>query len=125
MRTIPMPPRSSPPRLNPDSPFFHEERHATLATSADEVIAVCGAGTLGGGLVEALARMGFRRLKAVDKDRVEMRNLSTQPYGRGEVGAFKARALANSLYRAVRAHVEPVVAELTVENAAALLAGSA
>ena len=111
-------------RLDPNSPFFHEERHASLAPFADRLITVCGAGALGGNVAETLARMGYTRLRLIDRDRVEMRNLSTQPYGRGEVGAPKARALANTLYRAVQAKVEPVVAELTVENASKLLAGS-
>jgi hypothetical protein len=113
------------PRLNPNSPFFHEERHASLAAVAERPIVVCGAGALGGTLAETLARMGFGRLTVIDKERVEMRNLSTQPYGRGEVGAPKAKALANSLYRAVQARVTPVVAELTAENADRLLAGAA
>ena len=109
--------------LGPNSPFFHEQRHAPLA--AGTLITVCGAGALGGNLAETLARMGHGRLRLVDRDRVETRNLSTQPYTRAEVGAPKARALATTLYRAVQARVEPVARELTSENAAELLAGSA
>lgn len=113
------------PGLNPNSPFFHEERHTSLAQHTDKHIIICGAGALGANLTETLARMGFTRLKLIDKDRVEMRNLSTQPYSRAEVGAPKARALANMLYRAVQAKVEPVVIELTAGNAPELLKGSA
>lgn len=111
--------------LNPDSPFFHEERHAPLAPFAGEMITICGAGTLGANLAETLARMGFTRLRLIDKDRVEMRNLSVQPYSRAEVGAPKARTLANMLYRAVQAKAEPLVTELTATNAPVLLADSA
>jgi molybdopterin-synthase adenylyltransferase len=107
--------------LNPNSPFFHEERHASLAPIIDRHITICGAGALGGNLTETLGRMGCTRIKLIDKDRVEMRNLSTQPYSRAEVGAPKARALANTLYRAVQAKVEPVVTELSPTNAQALL----
>ena len=107
--------------LNPNSPFFHEERHAPLAAFAGKVITICGAGTLGANLAETLARMGFTRLRLIDKDRVEARNLSVQPYSRAEVGAPKARALANSLYRAVQARVEPLIEELTAANAPTLL----
>lgn len=110
--------------LNPNSPFFHEERHAPLAPYSNLSIALCGAGALGGTLAEMLARMGFTHLKLIDKDRVEMRNLSTQPYTRAEVGTPKARALANMLYRAVQAKVEPIVVELTPQNAAKQLQGS-
>jgi molybdopterin-synthase adenylyltransferase len=111
--------------LNPNSPFFHEERHASLAPFADKLITICGAGTLGGNLAETLARMGFTYLKLIDKDRVEMRNLSTQPYSRAEVGGPKARILANMLYRAVQAKIEPMVIELTSANSEDLLRGSA
>ena len=111
--------------LNSNSPFFHEERHASLAPFADRLITICGAGALGGNLAETLARMGFSRIRLIDRDRVEMRNLSTQPYSRAEVGSPKARALANMLYRAVQAKLEPLVVELTTANAARLLKESA
>jgi molybdopterin-synthase adenylyltransferase len=113
------------PDLNPHSPFFHEERHASLAPFTAQLITICGAGTLGAHLTETLARMGFTRLRLIDKDRVETRNLSVQPYSRAEVGAPKARALANTLYRAVQARVEPMIVELTAANALELLCGSA
>jgi hypothetical protein len=112
-------------RLDINSPFFHEERHASLASYAARLITICGSGTLGANLAETLARMGFARLRLIDKDRVEMRNLSVQPYSRAEVGAPKARALANALYRAVQARVEPLATELTAANASDLLKGSA
>src|SRR5256885_6497537 len=110
--------------LNPNSPFFHEQRHASLEPFASRAITICGAGALGGNLAETLARMGFSRIKIIDKDRVEMRNLSTQPYSRAEIGSPKARAIANMLYRAVQAKIDPVIAELTTANAATLLQGS-
>jgi hypothetical protein len=110
--------------LNSNSPFFHEERHAPLARHATNLITICGAGTLGANLAETLARMGFARLRLIDKDRVEMRNLSVQPYSRAEVGAPKARVLAHALYRAVQAKVEPLIVELDASNAPALLAES-
>ena len=111
--------------LNSNSPFFHEERHASLARHTSSLITVCGAGTLGANLAETLARMGFARLRVIDKDRVEMRNLSVQPYSRAEVGAPKARALAHALYRAVQAKVEPLIVELDSSNAPTLLKESA
>jgi hypothetical protein len=111
--------------LNINSPFFHEERHASLARHTSSLITLCGAGTLGANLAETLARMGFTRLRLIDKDRVEMRNLSVQPYNRAEVGAPKARAVANALYRAVQAKVEPLTVALDTSNAPALLKESA
>jgi tRNA A37 threonylcarbamoyladenosine dehydratase len=41
-------------------------------------VTVCGAGALGAN-TESLARSGFGQLTVVDRDRIEERNLSTQP----------------------------------------------
>lgn len=71
-----------------------------------------------------MARSGFGQLKTVDRDRVEERNLSTQPYYRSDVGAFKARILANNLYRAIRTKVEAETKELTSANVSQLLKGN-
>jgi molybdopterin-synthase adenylyltransferase len=110
--------------LNANSPFFHEERHASIQAWAEKRLTICGAGALGGNVTEMLARMGCNQLRVIDRDRVELRNLSTQPYSRGEVGASKARALATMLYRATQAKIEPVSLELTTENAEKLLGNS-
>jgi len=87
-------------------------------------VTICGAGALGANLAENLARAGFGKLKVIDRDRIEERNLSTQPYYRSDVGAFKARILANNLYRAIGTKVEAETKELTAANAAQLLKGS-
>ncbi len=41
------------------------------------LVTVCGAGALGANLAENLARQGFTRIRVIDRDRVEERNLST------------------------------------------------
>src|SRR5919107_404818 len=95
--------------MNANSAFFHEHRYRSAVVMQrlrDLPVTVCGAGALGANITESLARSGFARLKVVDRDRVEERNLSTQPYHRSDVGAFKAKILANTLYRAVSATVE-------------------
>jgi molybdopterin/thiamine biosynthesis adenylyltransferase len=87
-------------------------------------VVVCGAGALGANLIETLARQGFGKLTVIDKDRVEERNLSTQPYGKAEIGGQKAKMLANTVYRAVGVSVEAKVAELTAANVGKLLTGA-
>lgn len=96
-------------------------------------VTICGAGALGANLAENLARAGFGKLKVIDRDRIEERNLSTQPYYRSDVGAFKAKILANNLYRALSAprnsegtgtKVEAETKELTATNASQLLQNS-
>ena len=104
--------------------LFHEQ----LARSAENMarltrasVTVCGAGALGANLVETLARSGVGQLTVIDFDRVELRNLSTQPYHRADIGALKAKMLANTVYRAVGTPVTPVTQRLTAENAQKLL----
>lgn len=108
--------------------FYHERLHRTdsvMGKLREFPITICGAGALGANLTETLARQGFARLTVIDRDRVEERNLSTQPYFRSDIGAFKAKILANSLYRALGVAVTSKGEELTPANAAKLLAGSA
>jgi molybdopterin/thiamine biosynthesis adenylyltransferase len=107
--------------------FYHERLHRTEAVMArlrELPITVCGAGALGANLTETLARQGLARLTVIDRDRVEERNLSTQPYYRGDIGAQKAKILANALYRALGVAVAGRAEEMTAANAAKLLVGN-
>ncbi|XGW00742.1 MAG: ThiF family adenylyltransferase (plasmid) [Leptolyngbya sp. BL-A-14] len=107
--------------------FFHEQRYRTDAVMAklkELPVTICGAGALGANLAENLIRAGFGKLKVIDRDRIEERNLSTQPYYRSDVGAFKARILANNLYRAIGTKVEAETKALTATNVAQLIKGS-
>lgn len=104
--------------------FFHEQLYRTsevMAKLKSLPVTVCGAGALGANITESLARTGFSQLKTIDRDRIEERNLSTQPYYRSDIGAFKAKILANSLYRALGVKVEVQSKELTAKNASQLI----
>ena len=87
-------------------------------------VTVCGAGALGANITESLARQGFAKLRVIDRDRIEERNLSTQPYFSSDVGAFKAKILANSLYRALGTAIEAKAEELTMKSVERLLKGT-
>ncbi|HZO92109.1 MAG TPA: ThiF family adenylyltransferase [Chthonomonadaceae bacterium] len=107
--------------------LYHERLYrsaAVIQRLREFPVTVCGAGALGANLTESLARQGFACLKVIDRDRIEERNLSTQPYYRSDIGAYKAKILANALYRALGVSVEARAEELTAANAAKLLAGS-
>ncbi|MGF1490808.1 MAG: ThiF family adenylyltransferase [Prochloraceae cyanobacterium] len=104
--------------------FFHEQLYRSpenMAKIKDFELTICGAGALGANITENLARSGFNKIKVIDFDRVEERNLSTQPYYRSDVGAFKAKILANNLYRAIGTKIEIQTKKLTATNAAQLL----
>ncbi|MGB3534274.1 MAG: ThiF family adenylyltransferase [Microcoleaceae cyanobacterium] len=107
--------------------FFHEQLYRsaeTLNQFKQFPVTICGAGALGANLTENLARSGFATLKVIDCDRIEERNLSTQPYYRSDIGAYKAKILANSLYRAIAVKVIPETKRLTDSNTQQLLKGS-
>lgn len=87
----------------------------------DLPVTVCGAGALGANITENLARSGFGKLVVIDRDRIEERNLSTQPYYKTDIGAYKTKILTNSLYRALGTTIDGRAKELTTTNAAQLL----
>jgi molybdopterin/thiamine biosynthesis adenylyltransferase len=106
------------------SVFFHEQLYRTPALMAqlkDFPLTVCGAGALGANLTESLARSGFGKLVVIDRDRIEERNLSTQPYYKSDIGAYKAKILTNTLCRALGVAVDGRSKELTTANAPQLL----
>lgn len=78
---------------------------------------VYGAGALGANITEHLAGSGAGLLVVNDRDRIEERNLSTQPYYKSDVGAYKAKILTNTLYRALGVTVDRRSKELTTTNA--------
>lgn len=104
--------------------FHHEQIFRgteVLAKLATLRVVLCGAGAVGSHLADNLARHGVTALRAIDHDRVEEHNVSTQLYGEAEVGAFKVEALRNRLFRATGAEVEAVRKELIGGNARVLL----
>jgi len=71
---------------------------------------VCGVGTVGLPFALALPRLGVDHLVLVDFDRVEAKNVATQPYLPEQVGMLKVEA-ARSLLRAVASVRVDVVAD--------------
>ncbi|MBE9121230.1 ThiF family adenylyltransferase [Tychonema sp. LEGE 07199] len=106
--------------------FFHKQVYrssAVMSLLKNFSVTVCGAGALGANIAESLVRSGFGQLRVID--RIEERNLSTQPYYRSDIGAFKAKILANNQYRALSVSIDAHSKELTPANADRLLANSA
>ena len=107
--------------------MVHERLHrgaALMQRMARFPVVVCGAGALGANIVESLARSGMRTLTVIDRDRIEERNLSTQPWTRSDIGASKATILAHSVYRATGAEILGIGRELTDRNVGSLLSGA-
>jgi len=107
--------------------FLHEEIYrgaAALAKLAEPQLVVCGAGALGSHLVDNLTRQGFRKLRVIDRDRVDEHNVSTQLYGAADVGASKVDVLRNRVFRTVEVEIEAVHKELTDRTARQLFKGA-
>jgi molybdopterin-synthase adenylyltransferase len=106
--------------------FHHEAIYrgpALLAKLSELRVILCGAGAVGSNLADNLVRQGVSNLRAIDRDRVEEHNVSTQAYGEGDVGVWKVEALRNRLFRVAGVEVDPVRKELTAQNARQLLGG--
>jgi molybdopterin/thiamine biosynthesis adenylyltransferase len=109
------------------SKFLHEEIYRgaeSVAKLAQPLVTICGAGALGSHLADNLARQGFRKLRVIDRDRVEEHNVSTQLYGVADVGAWKVDVLRNRLFRAVEIELDAISKELNNRTARSLLKGS-
>ncbi|NJM46524.1 MAG: ThiF family adenylyltransferase [Alkalinema sp. RU_4_3] len=107
--------------------FRHEQAYrspAAMGRLQTTAITICGAGALGANITENLARMGYGNLRVIDFDRIEEHNLATQPYYKADIGGFKAKVLANSLYRAIGTKVQAETKALTDQNVGALLQGA-
>jgi molybdopterin/thiamine biosynthesis adenylyltransferase len=104
--------------------FHHESIYRggeQVARLADQPLTICGAGALGSHLADNLARQGFRRLRVVDRDRIEEHNVGTQLYGESDVGAWKVEVLRQRLFRATGVEIEAVRKDLTNRSAKSLL----
>src|SRR5947209_2436987 len=104
--------------------FHHEAIYrgaGSLSKLAGVPVTLCGAGALGSQLADNLARQGFRRLRVIDRDRVEEHNVSTQLYGESEVGAWKVEVLRQRLFRATGIEIDALRKELTDRTARSLL----
>lgn len=110
-----------------NSKFHHEEifRGKDLTKKlAAKKITICGCGALGSNLIETLVRQGFSNLRVIDMDRVETHNLNTQIFEESDVGALKANACQNQMFRAVGIEVEAISQELKAGNIKKLLKDS-
>jgi len=86
-------------------------------------ICVCGAGALGSNLINNLARQGFKRITAIDMDRVEDKNVATQIYTLKDVGQKKVRALQTHIHQATKVVVNVVDKQLRENNVNKIIKG--
>jgi molybdopterin/thiamine biosynthesis adenylyltransferase len=104
--------------------FHHEQIYRgseLLERLAKLRITICGVGAVGSNLADNLVRQGIAHLRAIDHDRVEEHNVSTQAYAEADVGVWKVEALRNRLFKVAGVEIDAVRKELTAQNARPLL----
>jgi molybdopterin/thiamine biosynthesis adenylyltransferase len=104
--------------------FHHEQIYRgpeLLARLASLRVTICGVGAVGSNLADNLVRQGVCNLRAIDKDRVEEHNVSTQTYAEADIGVWKVEALRNRLFKVASVEIEPIRKELTAQSAKQLL----
>lgn len=109
-----------PPRFDRTARLLGLRAMERLARSH---VVILGLGGVGSFAAEALARAGVGRLTLVDGERIEITNVNRQLHALdGEIGRFKAEALADRLRLvAPEARIEPVCEFYGEENGARLL----
>jgi tRNA A37 threonylcarbamoyladenosine dehydratase len=100
---------------------------AAMDRLAEAHVVVLGLGGVGSFTAEALARAGVGRLTLVDGERIEETNVNRQLHALdGEIGRYKADALAERLRRASpAAEIDPVCEFYGDENAERLVPAGA
>ncbi len=71
-------------------------------------ITIVGAGAIGSWVALGLAKSGFEYITVFDHDTVDAVNMSSQFYGRKDIGQMKVDALANRIYEMAGTHVLPM-----------------
>jgi molybdopterin/thiamine biosynthesis adenylyltransferase len=109
------------------SKFHHEQiyRGQDYAQRLQGLVTICGVGALGSNLLDNLSRQNFPHLRGIDKDRVDVHNLSTQFWNERDVGALKVAAAKTKVFGNVGVEIETFDKELTANNVKQFLRGSA
>lgn len=107
----------------PNDIFHHENiyRGKSVKDLFNKHITVCGVGAIGSNLIDNLTRQGFTRVRAIDRDRVELHNINNQCYTRSQIGNLKVAAMQSIVFSAVGTEIETENKELTLTNVKKLL----
>jgi len=104
--------------------FIHEEVYRT-AGLMDRIGAAnllfCGAGAVGSNLIENVCRQGFKRISAIDMDRVEDHNRNSQIWGKRDIGQLKVQALKSRIYFDMGISLEAIAQKLESSSIKKLL----
>jgi len=91
----------------------------------DSSVVIIGAGGLGSNFANHFVRAGFKKVRIIDKDKVELSNLQRQwLYDEEDIGTYKAQAAVKKLSKVNSTiQIEAVVSEFNQANAKELVEG--
>jgi adenylyltransferase/sulfurtransferase len=94
-------------------------------TICSSSVVIIGAGGLGSNFANHFVRAGFKKVRIIDKDKVEISNLQRQwLYDEENVGTYKAETAAQKLSKVNSTiEIEAVVSEFNASNAKELIEG--
>lgn len=89
----------------------HEESYRTsdlIKKMSELELVICGIGAIGSNLIDNIVRQGFKKIIAIDIDRVEEQNKQTQIWSQRDVGQLKTTAIKNHVFNIVNFSIETV-----------------
>jgi molybdopterin-synthase adenylyltransferase len=99
--------------------LVHEEKYRgdkLLKKIADCDLTFCGVGAIGSNLMDNMVRQGFKKITAIDFDRVDDHNRNTQLWGRRDIGQLKVAAMKSAVFNSMGVTITDVARKLEASN---------
>lgn len=106
-----------------------ELRHESISRQLDLVppailgtpITIVGAGAIGSWVALGLAKSGFEYITVFDHDTVDVVNMSSQFYGKNDIGKKKVDALAARIFEMTGTFIMPIAEKFTTSKAKGII----
>jgi tRNA A37 threonylcarbamoyladenosine dehydratase len=99
--------------------LIHEEKYRgdkLLKKIAECEVTFCGVGAIGSNLMDNTVRQGFKKITAIDFDRVDDHNRHTQLWGRRDVGQLKVAAIKTAMFNSMGVTITDISHKLEASN---------
>ena len=99
--------------------LIHEEKYRgdkLLKKISECDLTFCGVGAIGSNLMDNMVRQGFKKITAIDFDRVDDHNRHTQLWGRRDVGQLKVAAMKTAMFNSMGVTITDISRKLEASN---------
>jgi len=99
--------------------LIHEQKYRgdkLLKKISECDLTFCGAGAIGSNLMDNVVRQGFKKITAIDFDRVDDHNRHTQLWGRRDVGQLKVAAMKTAVFNSMGVTITDISRKLEASN---------